>query len=338
MQKLKLKKRISQQAQIKTGAILIVLFFIALNIFGATGQIKNFAYTISSPFQKIFWQAGESASNFFETIAKIKKLDQENKALQLENAELTAKLAKAEELKQQNEDLRLALNIGFKKEFKVIIAEIASKDAQKDSILINKGEQDGLTKNMPVITPQKILLGKISHIYKNFSRVMLVSHKDISCDAKILTSKDLEFPKNLIDLKKPLLSEQKTDNPQTEEKSAELSAPEEEKDLSAFATQEDILGIIRGKGNFSLSLDFIPQEKNVQKGDLIVTTSLSKLFPKGLLIGQITTIKKSDLQPFQEIEAKPLFDIKKLKTLFIADYDYSDIGEEGEEGESKNND
>jgi len=38
---------------------------------------------------------------------------------------------------------------------------------------------------MPVVTEQKILLGRISEIFENFSRVILISNKESSFDAKV---------------------------------------------------------------------------------------------------------------------------------------------------------
>jgi len=157
----------------------------------------------------------------------------------------------------------------LEKEFKLSLAEVVSKDISQDSILINKGSKDGIANNSPVITQQKTLVGKIGEVYENFSRVILISNKESSFDAKI-------------------------------------SDPE-----------NDISGVVNGKGNLQLFLDFVPQEKEIKEGDFIVTTSLGGIFPKGLLVGQIGKVLRSDIEPFQQAKIRPAFDIRELETVFI---------------------
>jgi len=38
---------------------------------------------------------------------------------------------------------------------------------------------------MPVITEEKVLLGRIEEVYRNFSKVMLISNKKSSFDAEV---------------------------------------------------------------------------------------------------------------------------------------------------------
>ncbi|MBL7150270.1 MAG: rod shape-determining protein MreC [Candidatus Pacebacteria bacterium] len=81
--------------------------------------------------------------------------------------------------------------------------------------------------------------------------------------------------------------------------------------------ENDISGVVNGKGNLQLFLDFVPQEKEIKEGDFIVTTSLGGIFPKGLLVGQIAKILRSDIEPFQQAKIRPAFDIRELETVFI---------------------
>jgi len=248
-------------------SVLLVAFFVVLNLTAFSDEIKNFFYLVSSPIQKNLWQQGHKFSNFFETIAEIKKLKKENEELKLKNQESLAQIAQLLELKKENEILRTALGIGLEKEFKLVLAEVVGKDISQDSILINKGSKDGISKNLPVIGQQKTLVGKISEVYENFSRVTLISNKESSFDA--------EIPEN------------------------------------------DISGVVKGKGNLQLFLDLVPQEKEIKEGNLIITTSLGEIFPEGLLVGQVGKVLRSDIEPFQQAKIRPAFDIKKLKIIFI---------------------
>jgi len=130
-------------------------------------------------------------SNFFETISEIKRLKSENEKLKLKNQELLSQVANLSEVKRENEILREALNLGLEKEFKISLAQITSKDISQDFILINKGSRDGIEENMPVITSQKILVGKIYKVYKNYSGVMLLTNKENSFGGKIVGKETL---------------------------------------------------------------------------------------------------------------------------------------------------
>lgn len=182
--------KVPSKIKISIITALIIVFFTILNLSNFTHEVKNFFYFISAPIQKTLWQAGINVSGFFETIAEIKELEQRNKELELERQELLAQIAFLRKLEKENEILREALNIGLQQEFELVFAEIISKDIFQDSILINKGFEHGLEKGMPIITQQKVLVGKISQVYRNFSRVILISNQDKVFPAKI-SEKDI---------------------------------------------------------------------------------------------------------------------------------------------------
>jgi len=163
--------------------IIGAIFVLSLNLFQE--ETKGFFYNISAPIQGIFWSAGDNIASFFGTVGNLKGLREENKQLRNFFHELLAEKASLTELKEENEVLREALQLGLQKEFKLILVDVTSKDIGQDSILINQGSQDGLSPGMPVITQQKILLGRIAEVFEKFSRVVLISSKDSSFDAKI---------------------------------------------------------------------------------------------------------------------------------------------------------
>ena len=183
------RKSSLRKKKILVSVFIVFTLIVFSNIFQK--ELKNFVYTVSSPFQKILWQAGDRTSDFLETFIKIKEIGKEVEKLKKENKKLTAEIAALKELKKENKNLREALKIGLQKKFKLFLAQVIGKDISQDFILIDKGAKDGILKDMPVITPQKILLGKISQVYKNFSKIMLLSNKKMSFDVRIQNSSDI---------------------------------------------------------------------------------------------------------------------------------------------------
>ena len=80
---------------------------------------------------------------------------------------------------------------------------------------------------------------------------------------------------------------------------------------------KDIAGVIRGEGAGKLKFDLIPQEKNLQEGDRIVTSNLAKIFPENLIVGVVEKVQRSDVAPFQSAQIKWLFDISAIENVLI---------------------
>ncbi len=176
----------SPKIKIVTGAILIiVILFLLLNFTSLSGKIRNVFYIFSSPIQKMFWGVGDNTSGFLESVFKKDELKEENDKLRKENQELLGELITLSEMETENNILRQALDVEFNKEFQFIFTEVIGKDIGEDFILIDKGSEDGVLAGMPVVTPQKIIYGRVDQVDKNFSKIMLITNKQSSFDVKI---------------------------------------------------------------------------------------------------------------------------------------------------------
>jgi rod shape-determining protein MreC len=165
------------------GILILIGLVVFLNFFSR--GVRNFFYTISSPVQKIFWQAGSDTSNFLGALLEINNFANNTRRLDQQNQELLQQKLISQNLSSENQVLRQALGLGLDKDFNMVFAQIIGKDMFSDSILINKGSSDGISKNMAVINQEKILFGKVAEVYKNFSKVFLVSNKDFAVDAVV---------------------------------------------------------------------------------------------------------------------------------------------------------
>ncbi len=170
--------------------VLVVAVFLILNLTSFDKEIKNFFYSLSSPIQKTFWQTGDNISDFFSGIFRAQDLKKETEVLRSQNLGLYNQIVFLKELEKENETLRDALNIGLAEKFKLILTQVLSKDISTDSILINKGSKDGILESFPVVTSEKVLLGRIGQVFDNFSEVILITNKESSFDAKI-SEKDI---------------------------------------------------------------------------------------------------------------------------------------------------
>jgi rod shape-determining protein MreC len=78
----------------------------------------------------------------------------------------------------------------------------------------------------------------------------------------------------------------------------------------------------RGESDGSLVLDRVPKEANINEGDQIVTAgSRSKLFPslfpRGIAIGTVTSVGRTDTSPFTHVQIEPFVDFGSLDSVIV---------------------
>lgn len=80
---------------------------------------------------------------------------------------------------------------------------------------------------------------------------------------------------------------------------------------------KNITGLAKGEGNFRSKINFLPKDTEILPGDKVLTSALGGKFPKGLFVGEVEKIEKSDTDFYQKAQIKPAFEIGQLKNLFI---------------------
>ena len=83
-------------------------------------------------------------------------------------------------------------------------------------------------------------------------------------------------------------------------------------------------GIVEGTSHGRARLKYIPLLSRVQAGDRVVTSGLTGTFPRGLAIGGLTQVEKSEGDLFQSAEIEPEVDLSKLDEVLIITAPYED--------------
>ena len=157
-------------------SVIVILLFLNLTFFPK--QIKNAFYFVSKPAQEWLWVKGSAFSDFFEGIVRGSQIKEENNWLLNQNKELIGQKIELEKLKEENDILRTALDLSLEKSFDLEMARVIGRDISGSVIIINKGAEDGLRFNLPLITEGKALIGKIVEVYENISKVQLLSSRE----------------------------------------------------------------------------------------------------------------------------------------------------------------
>lgn len=170
--------------------IIVLAASLTLTVSVFNKEVRNAFYTFSAPLHRTFWRTGSNIASFLEAFVKSQKIQSEMEVLRLENQALLGHIASLKAAQEENEELREALGIELEKDFSITLAQVVSKDNGQDFLLIDAGLRDGITEQMPVITAQKVLVGRVDEVYRNFSKIMLISHNKSSFDAHILRLAD----------------------------------------------------------------------------------------------------------------------------------------------------
>jgi len=75
-------------------------------------------------------------------------------------------------------------------------------------------------------------------------------------------------------------------------------------------------GVCRGQGDYLL-LDYIDHEVDVRVGELLLTSGTGGVFPKGLVIGVVSEIRRADYGLFQTIRIRPSVDFSRLEEVLV---------------------
>lgn len=118
--------------------------------------------------------------NVVNNLRDLKHTYEENQVLKEKLAEYKTLIYEVQQLKKDNEELREIIDKTHSiRDYHPIQATVISRSPERwlEQVTINKGEQDGVEKNMAVITPDG-MLGKIQSVAQSSATVQLLSGFD----------------------------------------------------------------------------------------------------------------------------------------------------------------
>lgn len=179
------------------------LNIIALLIFGAilgyflsfgaesTRKFKAGVYQLLAPFLTSGSGLQKQITSVRTGLKSLEQLERENAALQAENRTLRATNQGLRDVEHEVNRLRHALNYRERSVFKLIAAEVLTRDSSTwwRTVTINRGKQDGIETDMPVVTDEG-LVGKTTTVSDSISVVLLVSDENCKVAASVEGSRE----------------------------------------------------------------------------------------------------------------------------------------------------
>lgn len=232
--------------------------------FGA--GLRTIFVRLATPFERL--------ADLIPVIHSHRSLAQQTDQLRAENADLRRQLAELQHHQAENQQLRSLLHIKQAAPWRTVGARVIGRDASNwwKSIQIDRGSDDGIRPNLPVLSATG-LIGKTISVTRGESRVLLLIDPTCKAGALLQNSRELGVAGG----------------------------------INAALSREP-----------RLQMTFVDRKSNVQVGDVVYTSGLGGVFPRGILIGTVTD---ADLDPqsgmFLNVEVKPAADFRRLEEVMV---------------------
>jgi rod shape-determining protein MreC len=207
-------------------------------------------------------------TDLWETYIDLINTKKENHRLTQRMLQLEGENLRLRELAIENSRLKLLLDFKHTAPLNLIAARVVGRDPTNwhKTIMIDKGERDGLQVDMGVMTPVGVV-GKIIRTTPIGSQVLLLTDRNSSSAALIQRTRDE--------------------------------------------------GIVEGTVDGQARMKYLPILSKVEVGDIVLTSGLAGTYPKGLLIGTVSTVQDPTDQLFQVVQIKPATDFTRLEEVLI---------------------
>jgi rod shape-determining protein MreC len=87
--------------------------------------------------------------------------------------------------------------------------------------------------------------------------------------------------------------------------------------INGYVAETGASGLVQGEHGLALAFNLVSQNEVIKTQDMVLTSGLSGDFPRGLLVGQIDSIKSSSSDLFQQAFIAPAADLRNLRFLFV---------------------
>jgi rod shape-determining protein MreC len=223
---------------------------------------------IISTVQSGITSTKEGISRIWNGYINLVRVQEENKRLKKDVETLKAENNNYKEMVYSFERMQALLSFKETAPFKTISARITGKDASNlfKTFTINRGEKDGIKKDMVAIAPEGIV-GRVIRTSGRSSLVLLSIDRNSEIAAIIQRTRDE--------------------------------------------------GIVEGKGSSLAHLKYIPTLSDIKEGDAVITSGLDGIYPKGLNIGKVMSVKRGDADLFLERDVLPDTDFSKIVEFLV---------------------
>ena len=87
--------------------------------------------------------------------------------------------------------------------------------------------------------------------------------------------------------------------------------------IDAYVQRSRARGSVRGTASRGADFEHVLREEDVREGDLLLTSGLDSIYPKGLVVGEVGRTERKPYGLFQQARVAPAVDFRKLEEVFV---------------------
>ncbi|MBW2599545.1 MAG: rod shape-determining protein MreC [Deltaproteobacteria bacterium] len=87
--------------------------------------------------------------------------------------------------------------------------------------------------------------------------------------------------------------------------------------IDAIIQKNRCRGVLRGCGRSGCELKYVQRSEDVKVGDVVISSGLAGVFPKGLVLGGVAAVDKEEAGLFQRIRVSPAVDVNKMEDALV---------------------
>lgn len=241
-------------------------------LYTVVSPVYSGAYNAVAPIRK-FCTHVKNAEKYEKEIDELK---QQINTLKIENKTRSDYIAENKRLKELL-DLRDEMD-----GYETVTARVVSYEPNSwyDTIMLNKGEKDGI-KAGDVVTTKLGVVGKVISVGKNWSKVSTIINISNSVGVKLSRTGDVGVVSG--------------DAVLAEDKNARL--------------------------------EYMSNDKNLIKGDILVTSGLGGIYPPDLIIGKVTEIVSDSAGNLDYGVVEPSVDFSSLYEVIVITYQSDEVAQ-----------
>ena len=86
--------------------------------------------------------------------------------------------------------------------------------------------------------------------------------------------------------------------------------------IGAIVERSRAQGVVMGEGDGRLHLEYVSEIAEVVEGDLVMTSGIDGIYPKGFVIGRVKTVEKAG-SAYRDIVVEPAVDFSRLEEVLV---------------------
>jgi len=268
-------------------AVLIVLSLLITTVWyreGTSGpihRVRDGVQAVSAPVGAVGEFVTSPVRGALRWVADLGVSRSQFEALQQQNEKLRNTVAALEEQRLENIRLQALVNFAQATKLKALGAHVIGRPTQWDRVItLDRGTADGVHEGMPVV-------GSLG---------VVPAHATEASAAGGLIGQTIDVTAHSAKVR--LITDQSSG-------------------VAAMIQSNRAEGIVHGAIDGGLSLDFVSHETTVKAGDVVITSGMGGVYPKGLLVGEVTNVANLPSALYQDIALSSSANLSSLEDVLI---------------------